>query len=161
MSRCASSMCGARSPPMQAGALVLLVDPQLESRHGLWRCLSEPFGVIEATTAQGARRWIGERPDIDALVLEDDLPDGRGIDLASSLAASQHPLAKRTIVMSPSRRERIRASSVGITVVDRGDVRSILNRLANWFFTRDIAYARRLERALEKLPARVASLHPR
>jgi len=142
---------------MQPGALVLLVDPQLQSRHGLWRCLSEPFGVIEATTARGATRWIDERPDIDALVVEDDLPDGRGADLAASLAAREHPLAKHTIVMTRARPQ----PAGGITVVERGDLRAVMSTLTSWFAVRDLPQARRLGEVWSRLPSRIAALRPR
>ena len=111
----------------------------------------------EATTARGATRWIDERPDIDALVVEDDLPDGRGADLAASLAAREHPLAKHTIVMTRARPQ----PAGGITVVERGDLRAVMSTLTSWFAVRDLPQARRLGEVWSRLPSRIAALRPR
>lgn len=105
--------------------LVLLVDPQVESRHWLWRRLNDVFGILEATTARGARQWIEERPDIDALITADELPDARGAELVAELAEKNHPIASRSIVLA-SPEAAWRKTAFGISVVDRGDIRALL-----------------------------------
>ena len=73
---------GGRSP------LVCSWTRLVASRHFMWRALNRAFGVIEADSAGAARAWIACRPDIDALVVQDELPDQRG---ASSCASSSTP----------------------------------------------------------------------
>ena len=107
-------------------ALVLIVDPQVGSRHWLWRMLNHAFGVIEASSASGARRWIAERPDIDAMIVEDELPDARGSDLIRELVQSRHPAASRSILIASDWRHVMLS---GINVVSRGEVRSIAGKL--------------------------------
>ena len=85
---------GGRSP------LVLLVDPFVTSRHFMWRALNRAFGVIEAGSAGAARAWIASRPDIDAIVVQDELPDERGLELVRDLAHARHPVARRSIVLA-------------------------------------------------------------
>ena len=111
-------------------ALVLIVDPKVESRHWLWRLLSKAFGVIEASNAITARRWIEERPDIDALIVEDELPDSRGGELVRELQRSAHPIAQRSIVLASEWR---RVMLAGLNVVERGVIDGILAKLASWF----------------------------
>jgi hypothetical protein len=55
--------------------LVLLVDPVDASRFALWRELSRSFGVLEAPDAARARAWLRDRQDIDAIVVQRELPD--------------------------------------------------------------------------------------
>jgi hypothetical protein len=125
--------------------LVLLVDPIVTSRHGMWRRLSRAFGVIEATSARGALDWIEHRPDIDALVVEDDLPDGRGLDLVRGLATESHPIASRAIVLARLGPDWARVGHAA-TLVERGDLRAVLAKLASWFLARDAGLARALLR---------------
>jgi DNA-binding NtrC family response regulator len=119
-------------PEMDRG-LVLIVDARVETRHWLWRLLSRAFGVLEAPSAQAARRWIEERPDIDALIVDDDLPDSRGGELVRELQENAHPIARRAIVVASDWR---RVMLGGLTVVERGDVDGLLSTLAG-FFQRD------------------------
>jgi response regulator RpfG family c-di-GMP phosphodiesterase len=114
--------------------LVLLVDPIISSRHWMWRAMSRAFGVLEAGTARGALDWIEQRPDIDALVVQDDLPDQRGADLVKDLALLQHPVASRSIVLT-------RAAM---------DPRAVLAKLATWFLARDAGLARALLREADR-----------
>ena len=111
-------------------ALILVVDPQAATRHWMWRLLSRAFGVLEAQNAAAARRWIRERPDIDALIVEDDLPDMRGSELVRELASSDHPISRRSIVIASEWR---RVMLAGMNVVERGDMQSILANLGQWF----------------------------
>jgi hypothetical protein len=127
-------------------ALVLIVDPQVETRHWLWRLLSNAFGVLEAKNATAARRWIDERPDIDALIIDDDLPDARGGDLVRELAERGNPIATRSIVVASEWR---RVMLGGLNVVERGDMSGILQRLSTWFRVRDVGAA-----AWKRLPGR-------
>ncbi len=114
--------------------LVLLVDPVVASRHWMWRAMSRGFGVLEAGTARAAREWIDRRPDIDALVVQDELPDQRGVELVSDLERIRHPVASRSIVLTGS----------------GGDVRAVLAKLASWFFARDAGLARALMREADR-----------
>jgi hypothetical protein len=116
--------------------LVLLVDPIVASRHWMWRTLSGGFGVLEAGTAGAAREWLERRPEIDALVVRDELPDGRGGDLVSALAVEKHPVASRSIVLSGP-----------------GDVRGVLSQLAQWFLARNPRLARALVREADRSTA--------
>jgi hypothetical protein len=130
--------------------LVLLVDPIVTTRHWMWRTLSRAFGVLEAGTARSAREWIGQRPDIDALVVEDDLPDERGLDLVRSLASERNPIASRAIVLGRPNAEWARLAHAGATLVERGDLRTVLAKLASWFLARDAGLARDLLRQAER-----------
>jgi hypothetical protein len=132
--------------------LVLLVDPILASRHSMWRVLSRGFGVLEAGSAAAARTWMARRPDIDALVVEDDLPDERGLEFVRGLARDRHPIASRAIVLArPSSAST--TAMVGATLLDRGDLRGVLSKLATWILTRDAILARSLLREAERFQA--------
>ena len=102
----------------------------------MWRLLSQAFGVLEAPNASLARKWIAERPDIDALIVEDDLPDTRGGDLVRELASRAHPIAARSIVVASEWR---RVMLAGLTVVERGDSKTIVDKLTAWSIAREIA----------------------
>jgi hypothetical protein len=132
---------GTSRPP-----LVLLVDPVVTSRHWMWRSLSRTFGVLEAGDARGARDWIARRPDIDALVVEDDLPDERGLDLVRALATARNPIVSRSIVLARPSPDWARIAHAGATLVERGDLRAVLAKLASWFLHRDAGLARALLR---------------
>jgi hypothetical protein len=132
--------------------LVLLVDPILASRHSMWRVLSRGFGVIEAGSAAAARTWMDRRPDIDALVVEDDLPDQRGLDFVHGLARARHPIASRSIVLSRPN-STSPSALLGATLLERGDLRGVLSKLATWILTRDAMLARALLREAERFQA--------
>jgi hypothetical protein len=116
--------------------LVLLVDPIVTSRHWMWRTLSRPFGVLEAGDARAARAWLAQRPDIDALVVQDELPDQRGVELVRELAGARHPVAARAIVLARPG-VLLELAHAGATLIERGDLGAILARLASWFLARD------------------------
>jgi hypothetical protein len=130
--------------------LVLLVDPVITSRHWMWRALNRTFGVLEAANAHGAREWIARRPDIDALVVQDELPDQPGGELVRELADVHHPIAARSIVLARPSPEWARLAQAGATLIDRGDLRAVLAKLAGWFLTRDAALARALLREADR-----------
>jgi len=130
--------------------LVLLVDPVVTSRHWMWRTLSRAFGVLEAVNAQGARDWLDRRPDIDALVVEDELPDERGLDLVRALATDSHPIASRAIVLARPSPDWARFGHAGATLIARGDLRAVLAKLASWFLARDAGLARALLREADR-----------
>jgi CheY-like chemotaxis protein len=112
-------------------ALILVVDSKVETRHWMWRLLSNHgYGVLEAPNAAAAMRWIDERPDIDALVIDDDLVDGRGAELARELADDAHPLAERAVVVASEWR---RVMLSGLHVVERGDAETLVEILSKWF----------------------------
>jgi DNA-binding NtrC family response regulator len=115
-------------------AVVLVVDPVAPSRHLMWRLLSQSFGVIEAVDARAARDWLACRPDIDALVVQNDLPDGRGSDLVRSLAKS-----------------RVAAASQAVVVARPVDLRAVAMSLASWFFGHDARKAETLLGDAERL----------
>ena len=114
--------------------LVLLVDPVVTSRHFMWRSLSRAFGVIEAPDAKGARDWIAQRPDIDALVVQDELPDASGVELVRDLAKESHPIAAHAIVLARPNADASAFAAIGAAIVERGDLRTLLAKLAAWFF---------------------------
>ena len=91
-----------------------------------------------------------QRPDIDALVVEDELPDGRGVDLVGDLVAARHRVACRSIVLARPGAEWTRMALLGTTLVERGDLRSVLSKLAGWFLTRDAWLARALVREADR-----------
>jgi hypothetical protein len=130
--------------------LVLLVDPIVASRHWMWRGMSRAFGVLEAGSVESARNWMKQRPDIDALVVEDELPDGRGVELVRDLVASRHRVASRSIVLARPGVEWARMAQLGTTLVERGDLRAVLSKLAGWFLARDAWLARTLLREADR-----------
>ena len=112
-------------------ALILIVDSKVESRHWLWRHLgNHGFGVLEAPNADCALRWIDERPDIDAMIIDDELVDGRGAEIARELSQEQHPIAERAVVIASEWR---RVMLSGLHVVERGDIESLMSTLSKWF----------------------------
>ena len=130
--------------------LVLLVDPTVTSRQWMWRTLSRTFGILEAGDMRSARAWLTRRPDIDALVVKDELPDGRGGDLVRQLADTGRPIASRAIVMAAPGPEWSALVQAGATVIDPGDIRGTLSQLATWFFARDARVSRALLREVER-----------
>src|SRR5260370_27358121 len=106
--------------------LVLLVDPVVASRHFMWRALSRTLGVLEAGTAGDARTWISRRPDIDALIVQDDLPDERGRELVRQLTEARHPVAARCIVLARSSPDWVGVAQAGFTFIERADLRAVL-----------------------------------
>jgi hypothetical protein len=131
--------------------LVLLVDPSIASRHWMWRPLSRAFGVLEAGDASGAREWLARRPDIDVLVVDNELPDERGVDLVRDLASAHHPVASRAIVLARPSPDWGRIAQAGATLVERGDLRAVFSKLAGWFLARDAGLARALLREADRL----------
>jgi hypothetical protein len=131
--------------------LVLLVDPVIASRHWMWRAMSQACGVLEAADGKGARAWLDHRPDIDALVVQDELPDQSGRDLVGDLVTAKHPIAQRSIVLARPGPDWVRIAQAGITLIERGDMRTLLAKLASWFLARDAGLARALLREAERL----------
>jgi response regulator RpfG family c-di-GMP phosphodiesterase len=138
---------GGRSP------LVLLVDPFVTSRHFMWRALNRTFGVLEAGSAGAARAWIASRPDIDAIVVQDELPDQRGLELVRELVQARHPVARRSIVLARMTPDWTAVAQAGLTLIERGDLRAISAKLANWLLSRDAGLAKVLMREAERLTA--------
>jgi response regulator RpfG family c-di-GMP phosphodiesterase len=134
-------------------SLVLLVDPLIASRHFMWRALSHAFGVIEAGSADAARTWIQKRPDIDALVVQDELPGQRGIDLVRELISAKHRVASRCIVLARVGADWAGIAQAGLTRIDRGDLRAVSSKLASWFLSRDAGLAKILMREVDRLEA--------
>ena len=130
--------------------LVLLVDASVTSRHWMWRVLSRAFGVLEAGSAREARDWLDRRPDIDALVVDNELPDVLGLDLVRDLAGARHPVASRAIVLGRPSPDWAHGAHPSATLVERGDVRAVLSKLAAWFRARDAGLARSLLREAER-----------
>jgi response regulator RpfG family c-di-GMP phosphodiesterase len=131
--------------------LVLLVDSNTLSRHWMWRALSRTFGVIEAGDARGARAWLTHRPDIDALIVDDDLPDERGIDLVRDLASADNRAASRAIVLARPSPDWARHARPDAALVARGDLLALVAKLSGWFLARDAGLARALRREAERL----------
>lgn len=121
-------------------ALILVVDSRVSSRHSMWRLLDHrSFGVLEAGDSDAARRWIEERPDIDAIIVDDELVDGRGAELVRELGRERHPIAERAIVVASEWR---RVMLSGLNVVERGDVDTMMSMLTRWFAP-SLTHARR------------------
>jgi response regulator RpfG family c-di-GMP phosphodiesterase len=100
--------------------IVLVVDPVVASRHIMWRLLSRSFGVLEAPDARGASAWLTSRPNIDAVVVQRELPDIYGSEFVESLAAARLAVASRAIL-----------------VARPVDLRTVVTSLAGWFLARD------------------------
>jgi response regulator RpfG family c-di-GMP phosphodiesterase len=130
--------------------LVLLVDSVVGSRHTLWRALHRSFGVLEADSVASASTWLGRRPDIDAVVVHGDLPDGHGVELARDLIAS-HPAAERAVIVAATTLDFAVADSAGLTRVDLGDLRGVIDGLASWLSARNPGLARLLLRDADRL----------
>jgi DNA-binding response OmpR family regulator len=137
-----------RPPP-----LLLLVDSSLTSRHFMWRALSRAFGVIEAGSGGAARHWITLRPDVDALIVQDELPDERGLELVRELAAAHYPAAARSIVLARRSPDWMATAKAGPTLVEPGDFRTVLAKLASWFLAPDSSLAKSLIGEAERLRA--------
>jgi response regulator RpfG family c-di-GMP phosphodiesterase len=133
--------------------LVLLVDPFVTSRHFMWRALTRAFGVIEASNAGAARAWITSRPDIDAIVVQDELPDQRGLELVRELVHEKHPVARRSIVLARLSPDWAAIAQAGLTLIERGDLRAISAKLASWLLLRDAGLAKALMREADRLSA--------
>ena len=133
--------------------LVLVVDPFVASRHFMWRALSRAFGVLEASSADAAWTWIASRPDIDALVVQDELPDRRGLDLVRDLASTMHPVARRAIVLARPTPDWAAIAQAGLTLIERGDLRAVSAKLASWLLSRDASLTKALMREAERLSA--------
>ena len=114
--------------------IVLVVDPVVASRHTMWRLLSRSFGVLEAPDARRASDWLACRPNIDALVVQRELPDTHGSEFVRSRAAARIPVASRTIM-----------------VARPVDLRTLVTSLAGWFFSRDAGKTEALLRDAERL----------
>jgi response regulator RpfG family c-di-GMP phosphodiesterase len=138
---------GGKSP------LVLLVDPFVTSRHFMWRALNRAFGVIEAGSAGAARTWIASRPDIDAIVVQDELPDQRGLEFVRELVHARHPIARRSIVLARLNPDWAAIAQAGLTLIERGDLRAISAKLASWLLARDGGLAKALMREADRLSA--------
>jgi response regulator RpfG family c-di-GMP phosphodiesterase len=132
-------------------SLVLLVDPFVTSRHFMWRALNRAFGVIEAGSAGAARTWIANRPDIDAIVVQDELPDQRGLELVRELVQARHPVARRSIVLARLNPDWAAIAQAGLTLIERGDLRAISAKLASWLLSRDAGLAKALMHEAERL----------
>jgi response regulator RpfG family c-di-GMP phosphodiesterase len=102
--------------------IVLVVDPVAASRHTMWRLLSRSFGVLEAPDARCAQGWLECRPDIDAMVVQRELPDADGGDFVLDLVSAQASVAARVVL-----------------VTRPVDLQTVLHSLAGWFFPRDVA----------------------
>ena len=99
---------------------------------------------------EGARDWIARRPDIDALVVQDELPDGRGLELVNELASEHHPVVSRSIVLARPGSRWSTSALAGATLIERGDLRAVVSKLATWFLARDAWLARALLRDADR-----------
>ena len=113
--------------------IVLVVDPEAASRQAMWRSLSRSFGVLEAADAWHARDWLTRRPNIDALVLQKELPDADGGEFVEDLLAAHASVAAHVILVSRP-----------------VDLRIVLKSLVGWFFSRDVRKAQALLREADR-----------
>jgi hypothetical protein len=138
--------------------LVLVVDAAVSSRHVLWRTLHRAFGVLEADAVASARTWLVRRPDIDALVVHGDLPDGSGEELAREWL-DLHPASKRVAILAtqsvePGLGVAPRTGSGPFNLrVEHGDLRGVVEGLATWLSSRDASSTRLLLRDADRLLA--------
>ena len=114
--------------------VLLVVDSVPSSRFTLWRLLSRSFGVLEASDAEHARRWIHSKPTIDGLIVQRDLPDASGPELIEGLARDGAPAASRAILV----RRPV-------------DTRIVVARLTGWFLQRGTPAAHWLQREADRL----------
>jgi CheY-like chemotaxis protein len=114
--------------------LVLVVDPVAASRQTLWRLLSPFCAVLEAPGAQRAQDWLTLRPNIDALVVQQDLPDLPGREFLASLASARVPVASRAVLVTRPL-----------------DTHDVFTKLSGCLFTRDIRKADALRREAARL----------
>jgi response regulator RpfG family c-di-GMP phosphodiesterase len=133
--------------------LVLLVDPLVTSRHFMWRALNRAFGILEAGSAGAARAWIASRPEIDAIVVQDELPDMRGLELVRELTLARHPVAPRAIVLARPAPDWAAIAQAGLTLIERGDLRALSAKLSSWLLVRDAGVAKALMREADRLSA--------
>jgi response regulator RpfG family c-di-GMP phosphodiesterase len=114
--------------------IVLVVDPIAASRFTMWRLLNRSFGVLEAEDAKHAREWLDCRQSIDALVVQEDLPDAHGGEFVKGLLSARVVAASRAIV------------------VERPiDFRSVVASLAGWFYSREVRKTDALLREASRL----------
>ena len=113
--------------------IVLVVDPVAASRQAMWRSLSQSFGVLEAADARHARDWLARRPNLDALVVQRELPDADGGEFVESLVAERAAAASRVILVSRP-----------------VDLRMVLKSLVGWFFSRDVRKAEAMIREADR-----------
>jgi CheY-like chemotaxis protein len=114
--------------------LVLVVDPVAASRQKMWRLLSRSFGVLEAPDAARAHELLSSRPDIAALVVQRELPDGDGADFVLDLVSVGAEVAARVVLVSRP-----------------VDLRTVLRSLAGWFFAHDAGMRDLLMRQVARL----------
>jgi hypothetical protein len=119
----------------------------------MWRALSLTFGVLEAGDAGSARAWIDSRPDIDAMVVQDELPDQRGMELVRGLVAARHPVSDRSIVLARRSPDWTRIAQAGLTLIEHGDLRAVSSKLASWLLSRDAGLVKVLMREVDRLGA--------
>jgi CheY-like chemotaxis protein len=114
--------------------IVLVVDPVAASRLVVWRVLSRSFGVLEAPDARRAWDRLDGRPDIDALVVQRELPHAHGSEFVQSLVSARVDVASRSIL-----------------VTRPVDLRAVLTSLTSWFFSRDVRKADAMRREADRL----------
>ncbi len=119
----------------------------------MWRALSRAFGVLEANDAGAARTWIERRPDIDAIVIQDELPDRRGLEFVCELVAANHPVSPRAIVLARRSPDWAGIAQAGLTLIERGDLRAVSSKLAGWLLSRDAGLVKALMREVDRLGA--------
>jgi DNA-binding NtrC family response regulator len=113
--------------------IVLVVDPVVASRFAMWRALSHCFGVLEAPDARHARTWLTCGRNIDALIVQSELPDADGSEFVKSLVAEHVAASRALLVTRPV------------------DLRMVVTRLAGWFVTRELRKAAALRREADRL----------
>jgi len=110
-------------------SVVLVVDPSPESRFTMRYLLGGRFRVLEASDLRGAREWLECGREIDAIVVQRELPDGDGSQLVDAFPAGWLPGALRAVV------------------VDRADdLRTVAVQLTRWLSRDSAAGARRADR---------------
>ena len=107
---------------------VLIVDdhPRMAAVIGMLLRADGRFEIVHsASTAEQGLRLIDG--DVDVVILDLHLPDGRGFELVQRFASRGVPLVLHSAVEAPDLGD---AKGLAVAVVRKGDTPSLLNALA-------------------------------
>lgn len=112
--RSAAGEAPADAQPRKRPLRILLVDREPQLGEVLRRCAPrrQPVEVIHAPTLAQARQRLADQP-IDLAMIEPDLPDGSGLDLADELSRGRRTTQTIVISEKPSLESAIAALRAG------------------------------------------------